>query len=130
MRESAAGLHDVAFFDVVALVQKDRDAVADCGRVSGKLGDVADDLTCGGRGAACLAVLNMAGERVDEIAGQMSAVRRGQRRTLLALEVIVKDQFGVVLGQDQVDAGPLEVCVEKQMRVGNDDRVRGNLRVR
>jgi hypothetical protein len=29
----------------------------------------------------------------------------------------VKDEFLIVLGQDQVDAGPLEVCVEKQMRV-------------
>jgi hypothetical protein len=110
-------------------VQKDRDAVADCGRVSGKLGNVADDMTCGGSGAG-LAVLNMAGERVDEIAGQMRAIRRGQRRALLALEVIVKHEFGVVLGQDQVDAGPFEVRVEKQMRVGNDDRVRRNLGVR
>jgi len=69
----------------------------------------------------------MAGERVDEIAGQMRAIGRGQRRALLAPEVIVKHQFGVVLGQDQVDAGPFEVRVEKQMRVGNDDRVCWNL---
>ena len=110
-------------------MQNDRDAVADRGRGFGELGDVADDLARG-RGAARLAVLNMTGERVDEIAGQVSAIGGCQRRALLALEVIVKDQFAVVVGQDQVDARPLEVRIEKQVRVGNDDRVRGNLRVR
>src|SRR5207248_11430961 len=124
-----AGLDHVAFFDVVALVQNDRDAIADRGGGSGELGDVADDLVCGG-GAAGLAVLNMTGERVYEIAGQMSPIGRCQRRALLALEVIVEDQLALVLGQDQVDARPLEVRVEKQLRVGNDDRVCGNLRMR
>ncbi len=72
----------------------------------------------------------MAGQRIDEIAGEMRAVGRGQRRALLGLEIIVQDEFVIVLGQDQIDAGPLEVCVEKQMRVRNNDRVCGNLRVR
>ncbi len=41
-----------------------------------------------------------------------------------ALEVVVQDEFAVVAGQDQVDAGALEVGVEQEMRVGNDDRIR------
>ena len=62
------------------------------------------------------------------IAGEMGAIGRRQRGALLALEVIVQDQFVVVLGKDQVDAGPLEVAVEQQMRVGNDDRIRRRMR--
>ena len=62
------------------------------------------------------------------IAGEMGAVGRGQRGALLALEVIVQDQFVVVVGEDQIDAGPLEVSVEQQMRVGDDDGVRRNVR--
>jgi len=33
----------------------------------------------------------------------------------------VQHQFAVVPGQDQVDAGSLEISVEQQLRVGNDD---------
>ena len=40
-----------------------------------------------------LRVFDMAGQRVDEVAGEMGAVGRGQRRAFLALEVIVQDQF-------------------------------------
>jgi hypothetical protein len=36
----------------------------------------------------------------------------------------VQDQFVVALGQDQVNAGALEVGVEQEMRIGNDDRIR------
>ena len=42
--ELDAGLDDVALVDVVALVQDDRDAVADRGRGAGELGDLADHL--------------------------------------------------------------------------------------
>ena len=58
----------------------------------------------------------------------MGAVGRGQRGALLALEIIVQDEFAVVLGKDQVDAGSLEIPVEQKLRVGNDDRVRGRVR--
>ena len=58
----------------------------------------------------------------------MSAVGRGQRRALLALEVIMKDLFLIVPGKDQIDAGPLEISVEKQLRVRDDNRARRNMR--
>ena len=74
--------------------------------------------------AAGVAVLDIAGERVDEVAGQMRAVGRGQRLVLLALEVVMQDELAVVAGQDQVDARALEIGVEQEMRVGNDDRIR------
>ena len=65
------------------------------------------------RAAVGLGIVDMAGQRVDNGAGEMGAVGRGQRGALLALEVVVQDQFAVVVGQDQVDAGPLEICVEQ-----------------
>jgi hypothetical protein len=34
----------------------------------------------------------------------------------------------MILGQNQVDAGSLEVSVEQQLRVGNDDRIRRRVR--
>ena len=34
----------------------------------------------------------------------------------------------VVFGKDQIDAGPPEVTVEKQLRVGDDDRIRRRVR--
>jgi hypothetical protein len=58
----------------------------------------------------------------------VGAIGRRQRGALLALEVIVQHQFMVVPGKHQVDAGPLEVSVEQQLRVGNNDGVRGNMR--
>jgi hypothetical protein len=57
----------------------------------------------------------------------MGAVGRRQRGALLALEVIGHDQFVVVLGKDQVNAGSLEVSIEKQLRIGNDNRIRGSV---
>ena len=95
--------------------------------VPDELGDMADDLA-GARAAVGLRVLTCAGQRVDDVAGEMGAIGRRQRGALLALEVIVQDQFVVVLGKDQVDAGPLEVAAEKQMRVRDDDGVRRSVR--
>ena len=131
-RRIGAGLDDVAFFDVVALVQDDRDAVADRGRGADELGDMADHMA-GGDAAVGLRVFGVAGQRVDEIAGEMGAIGRRQRGALLALEVIVQHQLLLVVGKHEVDAGPLEISVEEQLRVRNDDgacgrvrRVRGN----
>ena len=110
--EFGSGLNHVALVDVVALVQDDRDAVADRGRGAGQLGDMADHL--GRAGAAVgLRKLDMAGQRVDDVAGEMGAVGRGQRRALLALEIILQHQLAIVLGKDEVDAGSLEVAIEQ-----------------
>jgi hypothetical protein len=49
---------------------------------------------------------------------------------MLALEVIMDDQFAVSVGKDQVDAGSFEVRAEQQMRVGNDNRVGRRMRGR
>jgi hypothetical protein len=40
----------------------------------------------------------------------------------------VQDQFAVVFGNDQVDAGSLEISVEKQLRVRDDDGIRRSVR--
>src|SRR6266404_2644030 len=108
------------FFDIVAIVQDDRDAVAYRARAADELGEVADHLA-GARAAASLCELLVAGKRVDDVAGKMGTIGRRQRGALLALEVILQHQFAVVPGQDQVDAGSLEISVEQQFRVGNDD---------
>jgi hypothetical protein len=49
---------------------------------------------------------------------------------MFALEVVVHDQFAVGIGKNQVDAGPLEVRAEQQMRVRNDDGVGRRVRRR
>ena len=82
---------------------------------------MADDLGRGGAGR-CLRVLNVAGERVDEVAGEMGAVGRGDRGALLAPELIVNDEFVAVMGQDEVDAGPLELAMEQEIGIGNNER--------
>ena len=87
-------------------------------------------MTCGATlGAAVgLRELGVTGQRVDDVAGEMGAIGRGQRRALLALEVVVQDQFAVVAGQDEVDARALEVAVEEQIGVRNDNGVRRRMR--
>ena len=40
----------------------------------------------------------------------------------------MQDQFLMVLRKDQIDAGPLEISVEKQLRVRDDNRARRNMR--
>ncbi len=110
--------------DVVAVVQDDRDAVADCGRAARKLADVADNL--GNAGAAIgLCELLVAGKCVDDVAGKVGAIGRRQRGALLALEIILQDQFVVVFGKDEVDAGSLEISVEQQLRVRDDNGAGG-----
>jgi hypothetical protein len=59
----------------------------------------------------------------------MRSVGRGQRLVLLALEVVVQDEFIVVVGQDEVAARTLEIGAEQKMRVGNDDRIRRRMRM-
>ena len=87
------------------------------------------DLT-GRRRAAGLRDLDRAGQRLDNIGGEMGAIGRGQCRVLLALEVIMQDDLVAVVGQNQVDAASLEIAMEQEMRVGNDDRIFRSLRMR
>ena len=86
------------------------------------------DHLAGARAAVRLRIFGVAGQRADDIAGEVRAIGRRQRRALLALEVIMQDQLVVVPGKDQVDAGPLEVAIEKQLRVRDDDGVRRRVR--
>ncbi len=125
-RRIGAGLDDVAFFDVFAIVQDDRDAVTDRGRAADELGDVADHLG-GIRRASGLGNFDVTGQCVDDVAGELGAVGRGECRALLALEVVVQDQLVVVLGKHQVDAGPLEIAVEQQLGVRHDNRIGRNV---
>ena len=126
-RRIRAGLDDVAFVDVVALVQDDRNAVADRGRIARQLGDMADE--GGDAGAAVgLRELGVTGQRVDEVAGEVSAIGRSQRGALLAPEVIMQHQFAVAVGEDQIEARPLEVAVEQQVGIRNDNGVGRRMR--
>src|SRR5205814_992235 len=84
------------------------------------LGHMADDL-CNTRSAVGLRQLGVAGQRVDDVAGKVSAVGRGQRGPLLALEVVMQHQFAVIASEDEVDARPFEIAGEQQMRIGNND---------
>ena len=104
--------------DGVTLVQDDRDAVADRGRVARQLGDVADYRGRDAGAAVGLRELGVPAQRVDEVAGEMGAVGRGQRGALLALEVLMQDDLAVAAAKDQVDARPLEIAVEQQMGIG------------
>ncbi len=90
---------------------------------------MADDLG-GIRRASCLGVLNMPCQRVDNIAGEMRTIGRRKRGALLASEVILQDQFVVVLGNNQVDAGSPKISIQKQIRVGDDNRIRRSVRRR
>src|SRR5260370_37378436 len=88
---------------------------------------MADTLAAAGA-AARLGELGVAGKRIDDVAGKMGAVGRCQRSALLTLEIIMQDEFAVVVGKDQVNAGSLEVAVEQKPRVRDDDRVRRRMR--
>src|SRR4029077_19726705 len=97
----------------------DRNAVADRGGIARELGDMTND--DGDAGAAAgLCELGVPGQRVDEVAGEVRAVRRGQRGALLALEVLMQDEFTVTIGEDEVDPRPLEVAVEEQIGIRNN----------
>jgi hypothetical protein len=72
--------------------------------------------------------LSVAGQRRYYVAGQVRTIRRGQRCPFVGFEIIPQQQFVIVAGQDQVDSGSLEFAVEKQMGVGNNDRVRRRMR--
>ena len=125
--EIRSRLDHVAFVDVVALVQDDRDAVADRSRIARQLGDVADHLGHGGTPAS-LRILGISGQRIDDVAGEVGAIGRRQRRPLLALEIVMQDEFAVLGGQDEIDARPLEIAVEEQMGIRNNNGVRGRMR--
>ncbi len=43
---------------------------------------------------------------------------------LLALEVIMQNEFAAVAGKNEIDARALELCAEQQLRVGNDNGIR------
>jgi hypothetical protein len=60
----------------------------------------------------------------------VGAIGRRQRDALLALEIIMQDQFVVVVGQDQVDAGSLELSAEQQLGVRDDNGIRRSVRRR
>ena len=60
---------------------------------------------------------------VDEVAGEVGAVRRSEHGALLAPEVILQNQFAVAAAQDKIDARPLEVAVEEQIGIRNDNGV-------
>ena len=92
-RRIGARLDDVAFVDVVTLVQDDRDAVADRGRVARQLGDMADDRGRDAGAAVGLRELGVPGQRVDDVTGEVGAVGRGQRGAFLALEVLAQHEF-------------------------------------
>jgi hypothetical protein len=90
---------------------------------------VADDLARG-LSIAGLADLNLADQGLDDVSSQMRAIRRRNRGAFLALEIIVQDKIVMILGNDQVVPGPLEIAMEKKLRVRNNERVRRRMDLR
>ena len=74
--------------------------------------------------AAGLRELRVPGQCVDDVSGEVGAIRRGQRGAFLALEVLGQHDLAVTTGEDQVDARALEVAVEQQMSIRNNYGVR------
>lgn len=72
----------------------------------------------------------MAGERVDDVAGEVGAIGRGERRALVAPEIIVNDEVVPVMGQNEVETRALELAVKDQVRIGNNDGTIGQMAVR
>ena len=70
--------------------------------------------------AVGLRELGVPGQRVDDVAGEVGAIGRGQRGPFLALEVLAQHEFLVAAGEDQVDARPLEIPMEQQMSIRNN----------
>ncbi|KAF0188037.1 MAG: hypothetical protein FD165_2869 [Gammaproteobacteria bacterium] len=109
--------------DVVAHVQADGNAVASSGRAAGELGDLADDLFRRDI-AAGLRVVDLTGERLDGLAGQVCTIGGGQGGPVLAAEVLARHEFLAVFRQHQIQARALVVAGKQQMGVRNDNRVR------
>src|SRR3954452_13664502 len=97
-------------------MQNNRHTIAGGGRRARKLGDVTDHLA-GTRTTVGLGVFGVAGQRIDDVASQVRAIGARQRGPLLALEVVVQDELVVIPGKNKVDTGPLELAVEKQLRI-------------
>ncbi len=88
-----------------------------------------DDLR-GRSSAAGLGDLHVPRERVDDLTGEMGPVGGGDRRALVALEIVLDDEFAPVMGQHEIDAGAFELAVEDQIGIGNDERALGHVAVR
>ncbi len=86
---------------------------------------MADHLADAGA-AVGLRQLNMAGQRIDDLAGEKGAIDGGQR-PFVALEVVGEHELAIGVGDDEIDAAALEVASEEQMRVLDDNRVRRRL---
>ena len=62
--------------------------------------------------------------RSTRCADKRRAVRRDQRRVVLAREIFGNDELvAVAAGQNQVGTGAMEMRGEQELRVGNDDVV-------
>jgi hypothetical protein len=82
---------------------------------------VADDLG-GGNAGRGLRILDVARERVDDVAAEVRAIRRRERRALVAPEIIVNDKLVTVVGQHEIAACALILAVEDQVWIGNNER--------
>ena len=79
---------------------------------------MADDLRAVGSDCG-LSVLDVTYERIDDIAGELRPIGRGQRSPFLASEIIMHDQFVAVFREDEINARALVIPGEQQMRVGD-----------
>ena len=113
------GLDDVALANRIAnLSLNGNSARTRQGAGTDRRLNIADNLG-GIRRASCLGVLNMPCQRVDNIAGEVGTIGRRKRCALLASQVILRDRFVVVLGNNQVDAGSPKISVKRQIWVGD-----------
>nr|WP_312015475.1 hypothetical protein [Bradyrhizobium manausense] len=82
---------------------------------------MADDLRRSGAGRS-LRDLNVTGERTDNVAGEMGAVGRCDRRALVALEIIVNDELVAVMREHEIEARALEVAMKDQIGIFDHHR--------
>ncbi len=82
---------------------------------------MADDLRRSRAGPG-LRDLNITRERADDIAGEMRAVRRGDRRALVAPKIIVNDELVAVMREHEIETRALEVAVKDQIRIFDHHR--------
>ena len=68
-----------------------------------------------------LRVVDVAGQRINDVTGKGRTVLGGEGWPCVTLEVVSDDEFLAVARNDQVAADPHILAREQQMRVGNND---------
>jgi hypothetical protein len=106
-------------------MQRAGDAVMDERDVADDLFDLADGFRRQSRfGLRVMSGRRRAGQEVDQVAGQMGAVRRNEVGMLFGGKIAGDDKSVAVLpGQNQIGTRPCKVPAEQKLGVGNINSV-------